>query len=1001
MTLNYVTLTLDLYDGQGNPVTDGIAYFTPTVQLTDTTNHADTIQAPVPAVFHSGGLPAVKLLATDNPAPLPTGWGWQVSFSGVPGVPAGFTFFLPYSNGPAQYLSSQSPVSTAVTQFPANPMTTAGDLIYGGTSGTPERLGIGTSGQVLEVVSGMPAWGTGGGVTVLVPAPTGATATDTPNITAAISRLATALASGPATLQFQDGTYQIDSNSAVIRSPNASTVVSSTNGEPSTWTVSSPGTLTVASASGFPSSGRLWLAASGNTTALISYTGISGATFIGCVYMSGSPAGTLSVGGAVTGCLSNFAIRGTGATVISQAPNRSGLVNNVTGDIFGIADCTDFQVEGITFDGNRDVVAPVTALTASASSGQPSVTVASGQGARYIAGQTLDVNGGIGGADASKSDRSFTVASVTAGGGSGGGDLVTFTGNLANSYSVISSTVLSDGFGPYGFAGAFLTPYQTGSATVAGRSLTHENQQCGLHLLNCQRVTIAKCTARNVWESPFKLGTGFLSTSLTDGCRDVTITGCLAYHGFDQGFSTWVCQDVTITGCVADAAGWAGICFTSSDNCTAAGNIVRNSVYQVWGDSTGNGIVTEGGLHNVITGNIITGTYGDGLRLTNSPLLWGLNAGSAPTLGAYLTAATAAGTSVQVSSSSGFQAGAPYSIMDGYRTEAVTIASVVDSTHVTFAENTQYSHASGTYFLTRVAQETMVEGNTVYGAQTGNGISAYASVRSLIKGNVIRNWGLGGVSGTVAGVNLIYAGNGDQAYPAGVTLGGQGAIVEGNIIGGGAGPAVAMDSTDHLTVKGNRLYGASNASNVVLVNGVTDSLIEGNHISDAEANVGLITQAGNLSAAACARLTVSGNKIYRCSKEGMRLTSGIGLVITGNNVSSCGGNAGIDLRGIQYSQITDNLSVSNQAAGIKLEDNGGTFCLYNRVTGNTCRDDGAGVNVQTGGTWTQANGIVESGNSNNNLFLGNECDSNSSTQLTTVGAGSVSHYNIISGTISS
>src|SRR5208337_621869 len=40
----------------------------------------------------------------------------------------------------------------------SNPMTTAGDTIYGGASGTPERLPIGTSGQVQTVVSGSPAW---------------------------------------------------------------------------------------------------------------------------------------------------------------------------------------------------------------------------------------------------------------------------------------------------------------------------------------------------------------------------------------------------------------------------------------------------------------------------------------------------------------------------------------------------------------------------------------------------------------------------------------------------------------------------------------------------------------------------------------------------------------------------------------------------------------------------------------------------------------------------
>jgi len=48
-----------------------------------------------------------------------------------------------------------------------NPMTTAGDIIIGGASGTPVRLGIGTEGQVLTIVSGVPTWadaptGTGG-----------------------------------------------------------------------------------------------------------------------------------------------------------------------------------------------------------------------------------------------------------------------------------------------------------------------------------------------------------------------------------------------------------------------------------------------------------------------------------------------------------------------------------------------------------------------------------------------------------------------------------------------------------------------------------------------------------------------------------------------------------------------------------------------------------------------------------------------------------------------
>lgn len=45
----------------------------------------------------------------------------------------------------------------------SNPMTTAGDIIIGGSSGTPQRLGIGTTNYVLTVVSGAPAWAAASG----------------------------------------------------------------------------------------------------------------------------------------------------------------------------------------------------------------------------------------------------------------------------------------------------------------------------------------------------------------------------------------------------------------------------------------------------------------------------------------------------------------------------------------------------------------------------------------------------------------------------------------------------------------------------------------------------------------------------------------------------------------------------------------------------------------------------------------------------------------------
>ena len=41
-----------------------------------------------------------------------------------------------------------------------NPMTTTGDIIYSASGSTPARLGIGATGQVVTVASGLPSWAT-------------------------------------------------------------------------------------------------------------------------------------------------------------------------------------------------------------------------------------------------------------------------------------------------------------------------------------------------------------------------------------------------------------------------------------------------------------------------------------------------------------------------------------------------------------------------------------------------------------------------------------------------------------------------------------------------------------------------------------------------------------------------------------------------------------------------------------------------------------------------
>jgi hypothetical protein len=61
-----------------------------------------------------------------------------------------------------------------------NPMTTTGDTIYSSSGSTPARLGIGSTGQVLTVASGVPSWATpagGGGKVLQVVSATTTTAT--------------------------------------------------------------------------------------------------------------------------------------------------------------------------------------------------------------------------------------------------------------------------------------------------------------------------------------------------------------------------------------------------------------------------------------------------------------------------------------------------------------------------------------------------------------------------------------------------------------------------------------------------------------------------------------------------------------------------------------------------------------------------------------------------------------------------------------------------------
>jgi hypothetical protein len=213
VALTSVDLTLDVYNGAGSPVQQGVAFFSPSSPLTDTTDHEYVWQTPIPVALEpppgaaEDWLPTVSLYSTDSTNLSPAGWAWSVTFD-APGAPEPFTFFLPHTAGADQYLSAQtpyytSPVLTGYVPLPAaSPSagevltaTGAGDgTTWGaaGSSGLPLPSGTAEPGYV-PVATGtgsVTQWFPGPG---LIPSGDTSGAIDTANIQALLNLGGTAV----------------------------------------------------------------------------------------------------------------------------------------------------------------------------------------------------------------------------------------------------------------------------------------------------------------------------------------------------------------------------------------------------------------------------------------------------------------------------------------------------------------------------------------------------------------------------------------------------------------------------------------------------------------------------------------------------------------------------------------------------------------------------------------------------------------------------------------
>lgn len=84
----------------------------------------------------------------------------HLEWAAPPGLPGGQPVAIASQFCTVDVYAHSQPDSGSPFSSPSmiNPMTSAGDIIIGGGSGAPQRLGIGATGSALEVVAGLPAW---------------------------------------------------------------------------------------------------------------------------------------------------------------------------------------------------------------------------------------------------------------------------------------------------------------------------------------------------------------------------------------------------------------------------------------------------------------------------------------------------------------------------------------------------------------------------------------------------------------------------------------------------------------------------------------------------------------------------------------------------------------------------------------------------------------------------------------------------------------------------
>lgn len=671
------------------------------------------------------------------------------------------------------------------------------------------------------------------------------------------------------------------------------------------------------------------------------------------------PKGTYLTTGLVFQNGSNFTILGGKGAELWIAASTAGTPAQVTRNIMTIADCTDFTITGLTVDGRRDAIAPLAILAANASSGQASVQVANGLGAKYVVGQQLNILGGLtanGGADANKEDMHMTIQSITSGTG-GGNDTITFTANLGNTYTAQASSTVSDAYGPYAANGAYVSPWQTGqNYTVAGRSLSEEDQQNGIHLMNCSRFNISSNTIRNMWESSIRMGTHAVNgTAQNDGCSYATIADNVIYHGYDQGIGLWVSHDITVSGNTISSAGWAAICVTMGYDCTVTGNVCDDSVQRIPLDNVdGSGVALEGAYRTVVSSNLIRNSYAEGIRVTAAGTLpFGSPAQQNTTVASGSNSVALPTATINVGSTIGFAASGTFTLVSSAGAQLITYAGVTGTSFTgcsggfgTLFTNQKVSQypvfinngavvAPGATTLT-VSDGTKFQVNGHYSivdnAKTERiTVTAIASnIITLAEPTIFQHSDKTQIGQAVAESNTIVGNSIIMANDFGILLaaavrtaiigntidrpgtigiggfnwqqGGQapfGTVVSGNTVTtpGAAGngayyQAIAFQQTSDLVISGNRCSGAASTQGSYYALGLQSCSNAIVANNIVSDTYGVGIRLDTLNEWPCKGVCLINNTVRGTINEGIIIWGGDSLLIAGNDVRNCAANNG-------------------------------------------------------------------------------------------------------------